>query len=281
MFNCRVLPQLRQHYRPDQVASFERKCKEFAKELGLPEHEHHTITFPGFINWDNDKRHPWAKKRLTWPRVPDAELEALREEVCKDIFDKNLQQPQAAVNIADAAAVSEGRRARQAHGDTVQKLREHAQQTGIDRYQERLWRRALTQNEYICISPLQTMQSADCMPESNMPAEHAVRTVKIKSRALLNPLLPTDKIKSGKVVQDIIIQVVQKHLTGEKGKAHIRGSVDKMPLTFEILAGDEGHIVQLEYAMPDEEGAPLKRKHTQTWSVKCTGGKWIREKRWT
>lgn len=280
MFNCRVLPTLRRHYKPEQVEQFEQKCKRFAQKLGLPAHQHYSITFPGFLNWDNDKRHPWAKRRLAWPRVPDSTLHELRAEVCKDILGHELVQPQPVVDMADADALAAYREEKQMYDDAVLGMQGHAEATGIDRYQERLWRKALTQDEYICISPLQTMQSQDCMPESNMPAEHAVRTVKTRTKDALTPLLPTELIKSGKVVQDAVNEIVRKRLNGANGRQHIQGSVAKMPLTFQILAGNEGDIVQLKYAEKDPDTV-AKRKHEKTYSVRCTGGKWIRTKFWT
>ena len=284
MFNCRVLPALRSHYLkpgPRQDEQFELACKKFAADLGLPPHEQHSIIFPGIINWDNDKRHPWAKRRLAWSRVPDEELHQLRAEVCKDILGHELVQPQAVVDMADADAVAAYRAEKEEYDAVVLGMQGHAKSTNIDRYQERLWRKALKQNEYICISPLQTMQSQDCMPESNMPAEHAVRTVKKRTRNKLTPLLPTDQLKRAKIVQDTVNEIVRTRLNGVNGRAHIQGSVDKMPLTFQILAGDEGTIVDLRYAEHDPDVPPPKRKRAEVYHVKCTGGKWIRDKRWT
>ena len=101
MFDCAILPTLREHYKP-QTPNFKRLCKLFARRMNLPAEEWPRVTFPAAISIDNDKRHPHIRKTMLTPRFTPAEIEAARRAALAEHFEVRMR--------ASATPLRHGRR---------------------------------------------------------------------------------------------------------------------------------------------------------------------------
>lgn len=286
MFSVLSLPQLLSHYEDCSDTEWERRCRAFAKQIGLPKHRYVEVCYPFFLSMDWDTRHARGRSLLCEPRVEPSELDQMKAQWVRDEFMlKHNPHPkrQRTGLIHDELFTFRGdvERREQPLAEALAKW--SADHGGVDFYQHCIWRSARTDKRLRTVLPEQFHPLREKTPDMNSPAEHAVATVKHAVRELILSFdLHSQELKKGRQYQEFIREAVKSRLTGERGQHHIRGSVRKLPCILKILAAERGEPVQLEHVFGTKVGQPVPEPGPKDrYTVAGTAGAWIRETRWT
>jgi len=284
MFDCIVIPTLRKHYEPEKRHRFKRRCKEFARRLGLPAEEWPRVTFPAPLSFDNDKRHPHVRKTMLTPRHTHPELEEMREDAIRN----GLHLESASKRRRDEGCASQADRIRGVGSGVRQQvlineaLACYKSQHKVDFWEQHKWDLAREQPEgMVCLLPEQYMPLCENTGDLHCPAEHMVGTVKRDVREhLLRMDLNDPALWKGRTYQQLIEQAVERRGNGAAGQKHIGRSVEKWRHVAAILAADKSETLQLRYTFGDGGANPHGGKR-EVHAVKGTAGEWIRDTRWT
>lgn len=282
MFENSVLPWIQSFYL-HQDKSIEQLCMEYCTMRGWPLSDWVGIHIPASFVIDNDPRHAAMRQYIALPRVDlaDKQREWVENERARqqkrdqargdDVAAQHrpqkrrclvsYQQRPRAYNLQftdvaldritdEAPAVYqeakrrlEARRADEAVLDRF--AEEHA---GIDLYQTRVWVHAQADKRYLCVRPEQFAAHPAATPEMNCPAEHMVRTLKARIKALIIGAHCNHKIlKVGRTYQAWIWEAVQQLANGAQGRWQIMRSIEKLSCIHEILAGEAGRAIDVQF----------------------------------
>lgn len=128
--------------------------------------------------------------------------------------------------------------------------------------------------------PQQFMPLVRVTPDIHMAVEHMVRTLKfaVKQQALLH--MHSDMLFYARTWQGWLEEAVEERGNGERGRKHIKRSVEKQEWVCRILRASEDDIVIVRYVFGDG-GANDKGRKTEVWRVRGTAGGWILDSKWT
>jgi len=261
------------HY-GNNPAVYAAACLDLAKEMNLPPTKRHAVTIPCTWSMDWDTRHAWVWQRLSWPRVPDTELDTLQAEIAQDILGKELPALQSTVP-GDGVTADQAKAAKEERQQVLDALTKHYEQTGVNEFDLRCLNKAISgKTDYLTIPGTARMPLAAVTPECHCPAEHPVRTVKCEVRKEILELDPTSSdVKKGKIYQSMIVRAIDKRLTGAKGRKHISRSIEKLHCILQILKTPADQTVTVHYQ--------FGKRGSKAHVVQGTGGGWIKQRKWT
>lgn len=269
MFEFCVLPTLRRHCNPDNEADFEKQCRQFAKRIGLPRDEWPRVHYPFFLSLDWDPRHAHMRKLLTTPRL-SAEVQQQMLEQSAPMF----------LDGATLPGPPPVRGSSQQHDLATQRyesaLSDYYHQHGADFRLHLLWRSGLVRPWHRTLLPLQWAPLVKGTPDINQAAEHLVNSVKCSVRdQLLSYDMHSPELWKGRTYQQFVRHAVASAAGVFEGGGchHAMRSVEKLSCTLRILAADPGEPVLVRYQ--------FRLGGADTHEVTGTGGKWIRDTRWT
>lgn len=289
MVDLKVLPDLLAHYDTDPI-NFEQLCRDFALAIGLPASAYVYVFYPFFFSPDWDPRHAWFRQVMSSSRVPPDEMAQLCGQWAADDF-PDIWPPRAAkrqccgkaqqLHSEPAPTQEDVAAAKQQLQDALQQW--SAEHEGIDYFHWRTWHAARTDKRLRVVLPEQYHPLVKVTPDLNSPVEHAVGTIKREIRdMLLSHDLHDPALWKAQLYRAFAEKAVLKRLTGVQGRHHIGGSVRKLPCILKILAADKGEPLVLEHVFGSEPGKPVPAPGPKDrYSVKGSGGEWIRDTRWT
>lgn len=305
MFCHSVVPKLRSYYLKDptsahQVKAYKRKCQAFAAKLQLPKWQWPLVTLPFFISMDWDTRHTWVRQVLACPRAQDSDIGAVTQQA----RNANFTLPHPNHNPAEMHEQRE-RTASDRGGFSTVMTRHGANQSTLDQ-QRKLYRTAhgydcelmalfdkaiLEPEVWATLIFHQFMPLSKVSPDMHCPPEHAVGTCKVGVRVKLMECNFDDKeLWKGLTYQTMLLDVIKEKLNGKPGLYQISRSVQKQPLICKILAAEQGEEVTLKYRFGQKRYEQRGTKKTSRPSragpadvhvVKGTGGRWIKDSKWT
>jgi hypothetical protein len=271
MLDIAILPTLDSHYADNPILHSKEMARLLARGgLKVPWHQVH---HPYFVVLDNDKRHPLGQSMLTAQRksvcVSQAALKARAWDLlCRGLPTRELancrerlEKSEAEFQIEMAEFVF-----RSMYGAFPLECASHEFGRLIPGCSI-LW-------------PQQVQPLSSKTPELNMPAEHFVRTVKIRVRKLIEECdWGDDKLLFAVTYQRHLRSLEAGDLNGV-GKGQIARSVEKMPWAARILAAPEDDIVYCHYTFGNG-GANLSGRKKTVHGVKGRAGKWMLDSRWS
>lgn len=297
MFSHVVLPTLQRHYydehNPNWRMDYQKRCYNFAKDMGLPENQRHKITLPCYISMDWDTKHTWVRQFIAMP----GRSASARAEVEDNAFDLHLgtssatPRPLSSTDAATNLFESLDPPSRAAHLDKAARLHQQQDVNDRRRHHQRQFEetcghnmvdialccKATFDSDFVTIIPQQIMPLSKVSPDIHSPVEHMVGTIKryVKD-CLLDSDLNDTALWKGRTYQDFVNAAVMSRGNGPDGIRHVSKSVEKQKIICEILAADAGHKFNVQYTFGD----PGPRKKTEH-QVEGTAGGWIRVTKWT
>ena len=247
---------------------FDAECKRFATSIGLAD-KWYLIMYPFTLSADNCQKHPWVRRLLLKPRLREAEWEQLEAKLQhaedkyvrhqgRKLARKFLGSTVASTEMVDGLAVLLLQEL--PHG-AKQPLIEYEQKHGLPYKMKRLRKMMVTCPWLRIVFPHQFMPLTPITPDQHQPIEHRVHELKIDLsngmwRILKDGGDPKELMQAC-TYQRLIIESAERR-SNDKGKAAIKGSIDRMLNLVRILkAGTDEYAVVCKFkTMPDgsEEG---------------------------
>lgn len=287
MFLLCSLPQMLTHYEDCMQQEWERLCRDFAKQIGLPRHRYVEVCYPFFVSWDWDQRHKHSRRLLCTPQMSKAELDELKNKWVQEEFGLSLnphanqvQLPGCIHNNLFGWRTATAKREEPLLEALAKWSSDHG---GVDFFQYRIWLAARKDKRLRTVLPEQFHPIPEKTPDENSPAEHAVRTVKSTVKdSMLSSDLHDPAMRKGVTYQKFVRDAVNDRLRGVRGQHHVRGSVRKLPCILKILAAERDEEVVLDHVFGTKPGEPVPEPGPKNrYVVKGTAGGWIRDTRWT
>ncbi len=308
MLDLAILPALQSFYliwhpplMPGEVdyGFYAWQCRQFAAELGLPVTKWNKVFLPAYISLDHAKIHVWARKTCFAPRQPAAKQSLAVAQrynndfglLAPDDFDLFAPPPgpddnaavQGVVNML--AGLGQAQQPQPPAQPTINQLRAGIMRETLQEYtqgdpdgccwvQNTLHALSVDMAGMMCLLPQQIMPLVEVTPDIHSPIEHLVATVKWNVRKRLLEFDVADELLfKGRTFQDWLNEAVLEFCNGEKGRRHMRGSIDKQKCICQLLRTAERVPVEVEFTF----GGCKTSVHT----VKGSGGAWISDPKWT
>lgn len=231
MFDLCVLPELLKPYLNDDI-TYEQHCRQHAQRLGLHWTEVH---YPFFLSMDNCRKHPWARKLMTRPRVDPAEQSSLLSAA----HAVQLFAGRGAVPSVQHGPVYEAwLESTQAEHDRVVAAFREAQ--GCEVWQHHLWVLAKSRKELRLVHPEQYMPLTPITPDLHQVVENMVGTQKGHVKQCMEDETRREDLYVAATYQKYIAEGIKDKGNGAVGLSQIRGSCAKQPHTCAIVAADKG-----------------------------------------
>lgn len=252
MLDHAVLPtQLRRRLDAQNVelgsAAFDERCKEFAKDLGIP-HLWYVIMYPFPLSVDNCKKHPWARKLLLRPRVNAEDWQLLEDElqqaedsfVMQSVRDMLEERDPVFAASLDQDSFEDAATFELLMNPQLRKqcLDQYEQQHNLP-YKMRVLRdKMVTQHWLRIVLPHQFMPLTPITPDIHQAIEHRVAEVKLYCAVAAWRLIKDGKdmnlLSLARTWQEFIIQHCRER-SGPEGRAAIVGSINHMLNLLRIL----------------------------------------------
>lgn len=308
MFDLAILPKLRSFYlkttpegEPD-YEDYKRQCQAFAAKLQLPPHLWSLVHLPAYISLDNATIHVWARKLCWAPRQREEVLSQYILQRYAEVFNPvppatyEIYGPPAGPDESNAPAVAgflnPGVQAPALSPEQQEELRrrrimrttiaEYNQANNCRWVQDQLHALSIEKPGMICLVPQQVMPLPHVTPDIHCPIEHLVGTIKAFVRArLLDFDVPDAALTFAVTYQRWIDEAVKERGNGDKGRWHMRRSIEKQKCICEILSTAAGVEVTVQYTFGEPNADGTYGARATEHRVRGTGGAWIADSKWT
>lgn len=241
MFDLCILPELLKPYVSGPPGEYEEHCRQHAQRLGVHWTEVH---YPFFVSMDNCRKHPWARRLMTSPRVSQTERSQLEAEAHEAQLHYGRGElplgtpPTERTSMADQAVHWQWLQSTEAAHR--QALAEFKAQHGCTVAQRYLWELARTRKALRVLHPEAFMPLTPITPDIHQVVENMVGTQKGYVKARMQNPKAGEKLSHAATYQLYIEEGIKMLGNGEVGLHQIRGSCAKQPHTCAIVAADKG-----------------------------------------
>lgn len=231
MFDLCILPELVKPYHDDEI-TYEQHCRQHAQRLGLHWTEVH---YPFFLSMDNCRKHPWARKLMTRPRVDPAEQNSLLSmaHAVQHMHGRGTVPPEQHGPAYEAWLQS-------TQADHKRAVAAFRDAQGCEVWQHHLWLLAQSRKELRLVHPEQYMPLTPITPDLHQVVENMVGTQKGHVKQCMEDETRREDLYVAATYQKYIAEGIRNKGNGAVGLSQIRGSCAKQPHTCAIVAADKG-----------------------------------------